>query len=72
MKQWLWEVRVGWRLRPSYGGVRGWEAAWAWLADHLPQKLTYWVVIRAGVHHIHHDEEVPAVPFVTVLQRLER
>jgi hypothetical protein len=69
MKQWLWEVRNGWRLRPRYRGCRGWEALWAWAAYRLPRRLVYWVLIRAGVTHIHDDEEVPEVPFTEILRR---
>jgi hypothetical protein len=69
MKQWLWEVQHGWRLRPRYRGHRGWEAIWAWFAYRLPRRLVYWALIRAGVEHIHGDEVVPSVPFMEVLRR---
>ena len=42
------------------------------IADRLPNEIVYWTVIRAGAHHIRSNEIVPDVPFMTVLQRLER
>ncbi|AXQ62115.1 hypothetical protein SEA_SKYSAND_82 [Gordonia phage Skysand] len=48
------------------------EAFWRWLAHRLPRKLAYWSLIDSGVRNIRSDEVVPAVPFVTVLQRAEK
>lgn len=39
------------------------------LANRMPKRLVYWTLIRAGAEHIGFREEVPAVPFMTVLQR---
>jgi hypothetical protein len=69
MKQWLWEVRNGWRLRPQYRGQRGWNALWACAAYRLPRRLVYHTLIRAGVTHIESGEVVPDVPFTEVLRR---
>lgn len=69
MKQWLWEVKNGWRLRPRYRGHSGTEAVWAWVAYRLPRRLVYWALIRAGVEYIHDDEVVPSVTFTEVLGR---
>lgn len=70
MKQWLWEVRYGWRLRPRYRGHVGLNAVWAWAAYRLPRRLIYWALIRAGVTHIESGEVVPEVPFMEVLRRV--
>jgi hypothetical protein len=35
----------------------------------VPQRVQYWILIRAGVKYIRSDEEVPAVPFTVVLSR---
>lgn len=40
------------------------------VAHRLPRRLAYWSFIDSGVRLIHDDEEVPAVPFVTVLERM--
>lgn len=43
------------------------------IANHLPLKVCYWVLIRMGVRFVggpqHPEEEVPAVPFLEVLNR---
>lgn len=45
------------------------EWAWANAALLLPKRLAYWSLIATGVRHIEANEEVPAVPFMTVLER---
>lgn len=44
-----------------------------WLVNRLPRCVVTWALLRAGVECTGHsgrpDEEVPAVPFTTVLQR---
>jgi hypothetical protein len=42
------------------------------IAQRLPRSIVYWTVIRAGVETIESHEEVPAVPFTTVLQRVAK
>ncbi len=36
----------------------------------LPRRLRYWVLMYEGVGNMRPDEEVPAVPYLTVLQRV--
>lgn len=57
-----------------------------WLHDHgvrednvyprlvrlIPRKLRYWSFICDGVRHIHDDEVVPEVPYVTILGRMSK
>ncbi len=42
------------------------------VAKRLPHRLRYWVLITVGVGTIRPDEEVPTVPFTTVLQRFDQ
>lgn len=43
------------------------------IANLLPRRLCYWVLIRVGIETLggpeHPDEVVPDVPFVTALSR---
>lgn len=40
-----------------------------WFVCRLPRCVVKWALVRAGTDCIGRDEEVPGVPFVTVLQR---
>lgn len=51
-----------------------WRHEWRDLVSHkvarvLPRRLRYWVLIDMGAAHIHGNEIVPDVPFMTVLER---
>ena len=52
--------------------VRLAELFWTTAARHLPKKLAYWSFIHSGVKNILPNEEVPAVPYTVVLQRLSK
>jgi len=41
------------------------------LAQRMPRRLAYWVLIDAGANHMENDV-VPEVTFMTVLKRFER
>ena len=45
---------------------------WSALGRAVPRRLAYWVLIAEGVRHIRDYEEVPAVPFTTVMDRSGR
>lgn len=45
------------------------EALLRGLAHRLPRRLAYWSLIDSGVRHMRHDEVVPEVTFMDVLQR---
>jgi len=48
------------------------DRTWMWLADHLPRKLVYWAMVRAGVHATtgeHSSQEVPELTFMDALDR---
>lgn len=73
------EVRRVWdRLAPV--GLQMWahrKADYDWrpsrlAAQALPPSVLYWAMIRVGVEAIRSDEVVPEVPFMDVLQRVQR
>ena len=45
------------------------EWAWSTAGRVLPKRLAYWSLLATGARHIESNEEVPAVPFMTVLER---
>lgn len=65
----IWTLR-GMDLRERLTRTR--EAAARFIASKLPEEVAYWSLIHTGVDHIRPNEEVPAVLFVTVLDRAGR
>lgn len=60
------------RHTPAEIAERLTDEAVAAVARRLPHRLRMAVLVDAGVRAIRSDEEVPAVPFTTVLERTSR
>lgn len=48
------------------------EWFWRTLAHHLPRRLAYWSLIDSGVRYMKPKDEVPAVPFMQVLENFSK
>jgi hypothetical protein len=62
-------------FHPMFPGERRARLAeWAWstAGRHLPKRLAYWSLLATCARNIEGDEEVPAVPFMTILERAGR